>query len=141
MGMNGPGTKGSLFDEEVLFPFGYGLSYTEFEYSNLKLQKEQIKDTETVEVSIDVKNIGSMAGKEIVELYVAAQSGSIIRPVKELRGFEKVELKPGESKTVVFTLDKSAFAYWNTKLHDWHVETGVYKILIGKSSRDIEAQK
>lgn len=126
---------------KVLFPFGFGLSYTDFEYSNLIIDKEQMKDIDTVNVSVDVKNIGSMKGKEVVQLYVAAEGSSIIRPVKELRAFEKVELAPGESKTISFTLDKRAFAYWNIKLHDWHVETGKYKILIGKSSRDIEAEK
>jgi Beta-glucosidase-related glycosidases len=125
----------------VLFPFGFGLSYTDFEYSNLVVDKEQIKDTDTVKVSVDVKNIGKMEGKEVVQLYVAAEGGSIIRPIKELRGFEKIELLPGECKTVSFTLDKRAFAYWNITLHDWHIETGKYKILVGKSSRDIEAEK
>jgi beta-glucosidase len=126
---------------KVLFPFGFGLSYTEFEYSNLVIDKEQIKDTDAVKVSVEVKNIGKMQGKEVVQLYVAAEGGSIIRPAKELRGFEKVELAPGESKIVTFTLDKRAFAYWNTKLQDWHVESGKYKILIGKSSRDVEIEK
>jgi beta-glucosidase len=125
----------------VLFPFGYGLSYTDFEYSNMVVDKVQMKDTDTVNVSIDVKNTGKVKGKEVVQLYVAAEGGAIIRPVKELRGFEKVELAPGESKTVTFTLEKRAFAYWNITLHDWHVETGKYKILVGKSSRDIEAEK
>ncbi|HHV09193.1 MAG TPA: glycosyl hydrolase [Clostridiales bacterium] len=122
---------------EVLFPFGHGLSYTEFEYSDLKLDKEQMKDTENLRVSVIVKNTGAMKGKEVVQLYVGCEGGSIIRPLKELRGFEKLELMPGESKEVTFTLDKRAFAYWNTTLHDWHVETGAYKIMVGRSSRDI----
>jgi beta-glucosidase len=126
---------------EVLFPFGFGLSYTDFEYSNMVIDKEQIKDTDTVNVSVEVKNIGKMKGKEVVQLYVAEEGGSVIRPVKELRDFEKVELLPGESKTITFTLDKRAFAYWNIKLHDWHAESGNYKILIGKSSRNIELEK
>lgn len=126
---------------KVLFPFGFGLSYTEFEYSNLKLEKNQMKDTETLQVSVDVKNIGKVKGKEVVQLYVAAEGGTIIRPVKELRGFEKIELIPGESKNVSFVLDKRAFAYWNTTLHDWHVETGTYKIMVGKSSRHIELEQ
>lgn len=125
----------------VLFPFGFGLSYTDFEYSNLVIDKGQMKDTDILDVSVNVKNIGKVKGKEVVQLYVAAESGAIIRPVKELRGFEKVELAPGETKAVFFNLDKRAFAYWNTTLHDWHVETGKYKILIGKSSRDIEVEK
>lgn len=122
---------------EVLFPFGYGLSYTTFEYSNLKLSSKAIKDTGTVEVSVDITNTGSMAGKEAVQLYVADEVSEVIRPEKELRDFAKVELAPGETKTVTFTLGKRAFAYWNTQLHDWHVESGVFDIMIGKSSRDI----
>ena len=125
---------------EVRFPFGYGLSYTTYEYSNLKLSADQIKDTDTLEVSVDVTNTGSMAGKEVVQLYVSDVESTVIRPAKELKGFEKVVLAPGETKTVTFTLNKRAFAYWNTQLHDWHVETGEFRILIGKSSRDIQLE-
>ena len=122
---------------EVLFPFGFGLSYTEFEYSNLKLDKTSMKDTDEVLVSVDVKNIGDMAGKEVVQLYVNDVESKVLRPVNELRDFTKIELLPGETKTVTFTLNKRAFAYYNTTLHDWHVETGDFMIRIGKSSRDI----
>ncbi len=122
---------------EPLFPFGYGLSYTTFEYSNLNISKKEILDTETVTVSVKVKNIGEMTGKEVVQLYIRDIESSVIRPEKELKGFEKIELKPGEEKTVVFELDKRAFAYYNVDIGDWHVETGEFEILIGKSSRDI----
>lgn len=122
---------------EPLFPFGYGLSYTTFEYGDLKISRKEISDNETVTVSVKVKNTGDMAGKEIVQLYVRDIESSVIRPEKELKGFEKVELKPGEEKTVVFELDKRAFAYYNTGIRDWHVETGEFEILIGRSSRDI----
>ena len=125
---------------EVRFPFGFGLSYTSYEYSNLKVSADHIKDTDVLEVSVDVTNTGGMAGKEVVQLYVSDVESTVIRPVKELKGFEKVELAPGETKTVTFTLDKRAFAYWNTQLHDWHVETGEFRILIGKSSRDIQLE-
>jgi len=124
-------------DIEPLFPFGYGLSYTTFEYSDLAISKKEILDTETVTVSVKVKNTGEMAGKEIVQLYVRDVESSVIRPEKELKGFEKVELQPGEEKTVTFELDKRAFAYYNVDIRDWHVETGEFEILIGKSSRDI----
>mgnify|MGYP000152295938 FL=1 len=124
----------------VRFPFGFGLSYTSYEYSNLKVSADHIKDTDVLEVSVDVTNTGGMAGKEVVQLYVSDVESTVIRPVKELKGFEKVELAPGETKTVTFTLDKRAFAYWNTQLHDWHVETGEFRILIGKSSRDIQLE-
>lgn len=122
---------------DVLFPFGYGLSYTTFAYSNLRLDKKEMKDTDTVTVSVDVTNTGDRTGKEIVQLYVADRESTVIRPEKELRDFAKVELAPGETKTVSFTLGKRAFAYYNTTIHDWHVETGDFDILIGKSSRDI----
>ncbi len=126
---------------DVLFPFGYGLSYTTFEYSNLKVDKEEMKDTDTMRVSVDVTNTGSVAGKEVVQLYVADRESTVIRPVKELRGFEKVELQPGETKTVEFTLGQRAFAYYSVRIHDWHVETGEFDIMVGKSSQDIVLTK
>ncbi|MFP7298950.1 glycoside hydrolase family 3 C-terminal domain-containing protein [Neobacillus niacini] len=122
---------------QPLFPFGFGLSYTNFEYSNLTVGKKNIKDTETVLVTVTVKNTGAVAGKETVQLYVQDAASSMIRPDKELKGFEKVELQPGEEKTVTFTLDKRSFAYYNVELKDWHVESGDFAILVGKSSRDI----
>ncbi|TAH66218.1 MAG: glycosyl hydrolase, partial [Anaerolineaceae bacterium] len=122
---------------DVLFPFGHGLSYTTFEYSNLRLSSDKIKDNETVNVSVDITNTGKLMGKEVVQLYVSDKESTVIRPVKELKGFAKVKLEPGETKTVEFMLGKRAFAYWNTNIHDWHVETGDFEIMIGKSSRDI----
>ncbi len=122
---------------DVLFPFGFGLSYTEFEYSNLKLDKTSMKDTDEVIVTVDVKNVGMVAGKEVVQLYVNDVESKVIRPINELRGFEKIDLNPGETKTVEFKLSKRAFAYYNTRIHDWHVESGDFNIRIGKSSRDI----
>jgi beta-glucosidase len=127
---------------DVLFPFGHGLSYTSFEYSNLTLSADEIKDTDTLTVNVDIKNVGNLAGKEVVQLYVGAKDGEfVLRPVKELRGYEKVELQPGETKTVTFKLSKRAFAYYDTEISDWYVETGSYEILIGKSSRDIQCKK
>lgn len=126
---------------DVLFPFGYGLSYTTFDYSNLRVDKKKFKDTDTVTVTVDVTNTGKMAGKEVVQLYVADKESTVIRPEKELRDFAKVELMPGETKTVSFTLGKRAFAYYNTTIHDWHVETGEFVIQIGRSSRDIVLQE
>jgi beta-glucosidase len=123
---------------DVLFPFGHGLSYTRFEYSNLRLSRNAIQDSETIGVSVDVTNAGDMAGKEIIQVYAGKQEQDIVlRPVRELKGFEAVFLQPGETKTVTVTLGKRAFAYWNTTLRDWHVETGEYRIEIGRSSRDI----
>ncbi|EJQ13588.1 hypothetical protein IE3_02487 [Bacillus cereus BAG3X2-1] len=125
---------------EPLFPFGFGLSYTNFEYSNLSVNKKEIKDTETVSVTVNVKNIGSTVGKEIVQLYIKDVESTVIRPEKELKGFEKLELQPGEEKTVNFTLNKRSFAYYNVELKDWHAETGEFEILVGKSSREIVLQ-
>ena len=121
---------------EVLFPFGYGLSYTTFAYDNLRVDKEVIDDNESVSVSVDVTNTGGIAGKEIVQLYVADKISTPIRPVKELKGYEKVCLAPGETKTVTFVLDKRSFAYWNIQIHDWHVESGEFELIIARSSRD-----
>ena len=122
---------------DVLFPFGYGLSYTTFAYSNLRLDKKTMKDTEELTVSVDVTNTGDRAGKEVVQLYVADKESTVIRPVKELRDFVKIELAPGETKTVTFTLGKRAFAYYDVQIHDWQVEDGEVEIPIGASSRDI----
>ena len=122
---------------DVLFPFGHGLSYTNFEYSNITISHDHIKDTDTVTVTVDVTNTGDVFGKEVVQLYVSPKNNKIIRPVKELKGFEKIDLEPGETKTVSFILNKRSFAYWNMEIHDWHVESGKYDILIGKSVSDI----
>jgi len=122
---------------EPLFPFGHGLSYTTFEYTEITLDKSAISDHETVRVSVKVKNTGNRAGKEVVQLYVRDVVSSVTRPEKELKGFQKVSFEPGEEKTVEFVLDKRAFAYYNTDLKDWHVETGEFEILVGGSSVNI----
>lgn len=122
---------------DVLFPFGYGLSYTTFAYSDLTLDKSSMKDTDTVRVSMKVTNTGNVKGREVVQIYVGQKDPEIVRPVRELRAFTKVELMPGETKTVTFDLAKKAFSYWNETLHDFHVVTGDYVIEAGKSSRDI----
>ncbi|TXK83982.1 glycoside hydrolase family 3 C-terminal domain-containing protein [Paenibacillus sp. N3.4] len=124
-------------DRAPLFPFGHGLSYTSFSYSNLTVDKKEIVDVDTVQVSVSVTNTGHRAGKEIVQLYVRDLLSTVVRPQKELKGFIKVELQPGETKVVTFELAKRAFAYYNIDLKDWHVETGEFEILIGQSSADI----
>lgn len=124
----------------VLFPFGHGLSYTSFEYSGLKTDKKTMKDTEVLTVSVDITNTGDRSGKEIVQLYVADEESTVIRPLKELKGFEKVELAPGETKTVTFLLDRRAFAYYNVQNSDFHVESGDFRIMVGASSRDIRLE-
>lgn len=120
-----------------LFPFGYGLSYTNFEYSDLKIEKNEITDQERVNISLKVKNTGEVYGKEIVQLYIADPESTVIKPEKELKEFAKVELEPGQEKILEFELDKRAFAYYNTEIDDWYVESGDYEVLIGSSSRDI----
>lgn len=123
---------------EVLFPFGHGLSYTTFAYSDLKLYAKTITDRDSLTLSVTVKNTGHVAGREVVQLYVRDCESSVVRPVKELKGFEKIELAPGESKVIVFTLDRKAFAFYSEKTHDWFVESGDFEIMIGSSSRDIK---
>ena len=122
---------------EVLYPFGHGLSYTTFAYRDLKADKAEMDDTDTLTVTLKVKNTGDRAGKEVVQLYMQPGQGSVMRPVRELKGFAKIELQPGEEKEVSFTLDKRSFAYYNTQLHDWHVETGEYTLWAARSSRDL----
>lgn len=121
----------------VNFPFGHGLSYTEFSYNNLRTNKETFLDTETVTVTVDVTNIGKRQGKAVVQLYVRDAESTVRRPIRELKDFAKVSLLPGETKEVSFTLDKRAFAYYEPKCHDWFVESGRYDIEIGINSREI----
>lgn len=121
----------------VLFPFGFGLSYSEFKYDNLKLSKEEINENEELTVTVDITNIGNREAKEAVELYVKNCESDIIRPIREFKGFDKVNLLPGETKTVTFKLNKRSFAYFDERIMDWAVPSGTYEIEIGNSSRDI----
>lgn len=121
----------------VLFPFGHGLSYTTFSYSNLTVERERIRESEKLRVSVDVTNTGNRFGKEVIQLYVAPKNSTVIRPVRELRAFDKIGIAPGETKTVTFLLDSRAYAYWSTEIHGWHVESGEYEIQIGKNAQDI----
>ncbi|MFL1673340.1 beta-glucosidase family protein [Paenibacillus dendritiformis] len=122
--------------ETPLFPFGHGLSYTTFAYEQIRIDKSSMKDTDTATVTVTVRNTGSRAGKEVVQLYVKNAGSSVVRPVKELKGFAKISLEPGEAAEVSFTLDKRSFAYFNTDIHDWFAESGTYDILVGPSSAD-----
>ena len=124
-------------DIEPLFPFGFGLSYTSFSYTGISLDKKEMSDSEIVNVAVKVKNTGKLKGKEIVQLYIRDVKSSVIRPEKELKGFAKIELEPGEENTVTFTLGKRAFAYYDVDIKDWQVESGDFEILVGGSSKDI----
>lgn len=125
----------------VRWAFGHGLSYTQFEYSNLRVNKEKIAQGEGVHVAIDVKNVGHMGAKEVVQLYVHSAHDGAARPEQELKGFEKVYIAPGKTETVEFELNPRAFAYYESAIRDWYVEGGAYEIRIGASSRDIRAAK
>lgn len=122
---------------KTAYPFGYGLSYTTFAYGNLTIDKKEMDDTEILKVSVNVKNTGDRSGKEVVQLYVQAPGDEVVRPIRELRGFDKIMLEPGEEKTVTFELDMRAFAYWNTQIHDWFAEDGIYRILIGRNAEEM----
>lgn len=122
---------------QVAFPFGYGLSYTTFTYSNLRLDRQEITDQETLSVSVDITNTGNVAGKEIVQLYIRDNTRACRRPDKELKGYEKVALEPGETKTVTMMLDYRSFAWYNTDLKDWYAASGKYDVMVGTSSRQI----
>ncbi len=125
---------------EPLFPFGHGLSYTTFAYEDLRLSTSEIEPDQTLQVSITVANTGQRAGKEVVQLYVRDVEASVMRPEKELKGFQKVALAPGERKTVTFTLDARALAFYDPEQGAWVAEAGEFEVLVGSSSRDIRAR-
>lgn len=121
----------------VLFPFGHGLSYTTFSYSDARVSAKGFKDVDGVTVTVDVTNTGSLAGKEIIQVYVHDQQSGLVRPEKELKGFAKVELQPGETRSVSIPLDFRAFAYYHPDYKQWITEDGEFDILIGASAADI----
>ena len=119
------------------FPFGYGLSYTKFNYSGLKLSSTKMKNNETIKVSFQLSNVGKVAGEEVVQLYLKDKFGSVVRPILELRDFQKVKLNAGESKTIEFTIDKEKLSFYNDKL-EFIAEPGDFEVMIGASSADIK---
>jgi beta-glucosidase len=123
-----------------LFPFGFGLSYTRFQYSDLNVAPASSDLKAPVVVSFDIKNVGQREGAEIAELYVGDSHSGVPRPVKELKGFAKVKLRPGESKRVQLQLDQRAFSFYDGSKHAWNAEPGEFAILVGSSSAKIELQ-
>lgn len=122
---------------EPLFPFGFGLSYTTFEFTNLKLNKNSMQKEGEISIELTVKNSGKVAGDEVIQLYIHDVSSEIDRPIKELKGFKKLSLKPGESKIAKFKIDKKALSYYDVKSKSWVVESGDFEVLIGNSSKNI----
>lgn len=123
--------------KEVRFPFGFGLSYTNFKYSALKLSSREIDDEKELKVTFKIKNVGDVDGAEIAQVYVSDAQSTAYKALQELKGFEKVFLRVGEEKQVTVTLDRRAFAYYDADLNDWNVEDGVYHIFVAASSRDV----
>jgi len=126
---------------EPLFPFGYGLSYTAFEYSNIKLSSDKISQSQKLTITVDIKNTGKVEGKEVVQLYIKDKESSLPRPEKELKGFAKVSLKPGETKKVRITIGKDELSFYDSSKHLWVAEPGDFEALVGSSSRDIKLKK
>ncbi len=133
--------RGYLFDDiSALYPFGYGLSYTSFCFTNVRLEKSVIGLDESTKVLVDVKNSGSRAGDEVVQVYIRDVVSSVTRPVKELKGFKKVSLKPGESQSIAFTVSPEQLSFTNVD-KDFVVEAGDFEIMVGNSSRDQDLTK
>jgi beta-glucosidase len=136
-------TKGFTYmylNGKPLFPFGHGLSYTSFEYSNLKLSSDQVNSAGQVAISVDIKNTGARAGDEVAQLYVHAQKSRVRRPAKELRGFCRVTVNPGHTKTVTFELAAAQLAFYDVTVHGFVVDPGRYDLLIGSSSDEIRVK-
>jgi len=128
------------FTGTPLYPFGYGLSYTTFVYRNLRASTERLAAAGTLGVSVDVTNSGARAGDEVVQLYVSHPSSKVPRAIKELRGYQRVSLKPGETRTVRFSVPASSIAYWDERTHGWVVETEPVELQVGASSADIRLE-
>jgi len=129
------------FHGDVLYPFGYGLSYTTFDYSNLRTSADEISATGRISVRVDVTNSGKVAGDEVVQLYVAYPDSKVSRPIRDLRGFRRVHLRPGETRTVSFPLTARDLAYWDPESGGWKVDDGRVRIEVGASSADIRLDR
>ena len=150
-----PGTRNVKYSEGVfvgyryyetsavkpLFPFGFGLSYTEFAFSNLSVSPQTTSSTGPIEVGFDVRNIGLVAGAEVAQIYVGDPSATVKRPKMELKGFSRMMLRPGEVRHVTASLDKRSLAYWDTKTHAWKVDPGKFVVYVGDSSENVPLQQ
>jgi beta-glucosidase len=121
------------------YAFGYGLSYTTFAYNNLKFSKKSMNKNETITVSFELQNTGKYAGEEVAQFYLRQMVAQPVRPVKELKGFKKVMLQPGETKTITFTIDKEKLAFYNEQL-ERITQPGEFRLMIGSASDDIRLQ-
>jgi beta-glucosidase len=121
-------------NSKPLYPFGYGLSYTSFKFANLRLSKKSVKTGEATEVAIDVTNTGTIAGDEVAQVYIHQRAGSASRPVRQLEGFKRVALGPGETQTLKFSLGKDELQYFNPQTKAWVVEPGVFDVWAGEDS-------
>ena len=117
-------------------PFGHGLSYTTFAYGKPSADKKTMTADDTISFTVNVKNTGTREGQEVVQLYISDKKSSLPRPVKELKGFQKVKLAPGEEKAVTLTIDKKALSFFDDAKHEWVAEPGKFEAIIGSSSRD-----
>jgi beta-glucosidase len=124
--------------EDPLYPFGYGLSYTQFGYSDLKIDPESVSSEDCVRIQATIKNLGDRAGDEVVQLYIRDVESSVPRPVKKLEGFSRISLQPDETRTVEFSVPSKQLAFWDVDRDTWVVDPGEFEVMVGRSSEDIE---
>jgi beta-glucosidase len=128
------------FDVTAQYPFGFGMSYTTYEYSNFRLEKSAMGKDESIKAYVDIRNTGSREGDEIAQLYICDDYASVTRPVKELKDFKRVNLKPGEQKTVAFDITPEKLAFYDANMK-WIVEPGDFTVMVGPSSADVKSLK
>ncbi len=124
-----------------MYPFGYGLSYTQFEYSDLKISPDKITSGGKIEIQIAVRNIGKLKGDEVVQVYAHAENAPMKVPVNQLKRFERITLAPGESRTLTFNIPASEFSFYSTDTNNFQVQAGSWEIGVGSSSKDIRLKR
>jgi beta-glucosidase len=129
------------FDQPVLYPFGHGLSYTQFQYSNLRFSTDKTKKDGEINIQFDIQNIGRMEGDEVAQVYVHCNTVSFKVPVKQLKRFQRITLSPGEKKTLTFKIPASELSFYDIKTNDFKTEPGEWEIQVGSSSKDIRLKK